>query len=119
MKFPRATIKDVKLVQEKETYYLDLTYECEDEKAVYVMNIPRVKLPCLNNPCLGFELSANNIDDIMNPTIEFISGTRLQIRKDQNGALLSKVVIEEKTHKMTVAEIEKKLGYKIEIVSDK
>lgn len=110
MKFPRATIKDVKLMQEKETYYLDLTYECEDEKAVYVMNIPRVKLPCLNNPC---------IDDITNPTIEFISGTRLQIRKDQNGALLSKVVIEEKTHKMTVAEIEKKLGYKIEIVSDK
>lgn len=110
MKFPRATIKDVKLVQEKETYYLDLTYECEDEKTVYVMNIPRVKLPCLNNPY---------IDDITNPTIEFISGTRLQIRKGPNGALLSEVVIEEKTHKMTVAEIEKKLGYKIEIVSDK
>lgn len=110
MKFPRATIKDVKLVQEKKMYYLDLTYECEDEKAVYVMNIPRVKLPCLNNP---------RIDDITNPTIEFIGGTRLQIRKDQNGALLSEVVIEEKTHKMTVAEIEKKLGYKIEIVSDK
>ena len=115
MKFPRATIKDVKLVQEKETYYLDLTYDCEDEKSVYVLNIPRVELPYFDNPYINVISDG----DATNVTIEFISGTRLQIRKDQNGALLSKVVIEEKTHKMTVAEIEKKLGYKIEIVSDK
>lgn len=115
MKMPRATIKDVKLVQEGDAYYLNLTYECEDEKAVSVLNIPRVELPCLNNPLINVV----SYDDEMHATIGFNCGTSLQIRKDQNGALLSKVVIEEKTHKMTVAEIEKKLGYKIEIVSDK
>lgn len=112
MKFPRATIKDVKLVQEKETYYLDLTYECEDEKAVYVSNIPRVELPCLNDPYI------NDFGD-NGAVIGFIGGVRLLIRQDQNGALFSKILVEEKTHKMTVAEIEKKLGYKIEIVSEK
>ena len=112
MKLPSATIKDVKLVQEKETYYLDLTYECEDEKAVYVMNIPRVELPCLDDPYI------NDFGD-NGAVIGFIGGVRLRIRQDQNGALLSKVVVEEKIHKMTVAEIEKRLGYKIEIVSDK
>ena len=115
MNIPRATIKDVKLVQEKETYYLDLTYECEDEKAVYVINVPRVELPYFDNPYINII----NDGDATNATIGFNGGVCLPIYKDQNGALLSKVVIEEKTHKMTVAEIEKKLGYNIEIVSDK
>lgn len=112
MKLPTTTIKDVKLVQEGDAYYLNLTYECEDEKAVYVLNIPRVELPCLNDPYI------NDFGD-NGAVIGFIGGVRLLIRQDMNGALLSKVVIEEKTHKMTVAEIEKKLGYKIEIVSEK
>lgn len=115
MNIPRATIKDVKLVQEKETYYLDLTYECEDDKEVYVMNIPRVELPCFNNPLINVV----SYGDETNATIGFNGGVRLPIHQDMNGALFSKLVVEEKTHKMTVAEIEKKLGYKIEIVSDK
>ena len=115
MNIPRAKIKDVKLAQEGEVYYLDLTYDCEDEKSVYVLNVPRVELPYFDNPYINII----NDGDATNATIGFIGGVCLPIYKDQNGALLSKVVIEEKTHKMTVAEIEKKLGYKIEIVSDK
>ena len=115
MNISRAKIRDVKLVQEGEVYYLNLTYDCEDEKSVYVLNIPRVELPYFDNPYIN----VINDGDATNATIGFFGGVRLPIYKDQNGALLSKVVIEEKTHKMTVAEIEKKLGYKIEIVSNK
>lgn len=112
MKMPRTTIKDVKLVQEGDAYYLNLTYECEDEKALYMLNVPRVALPCLNDPYI-------NAGGDNGAAIGFIGGVRLLIHRDMNGALFSKVVIKEKIHKMTVAEIEKKLGYKIEIVSDK
>ena len=115
MKFPRATIKDVKLVQEEETYYLDLTYECEDEKAVYVMNIPRVELPCFDDP----HINVTNYDGVTDATIRFTGGVCIPIHEDENEVLFSKVVVERKTHKMTIAEIEEKLGYGIEIVSDK
>ena len=113
----RAKIKNVKLVQEKETYYLDLTYECENDKEVYVLNIPRVELPYFDNPLINV-VSHDDIT-LASGTISFYPGGIFTIKQNKNGTLFSKIVVKEKTHKMTVAEIEKKLGYKIEIVSDK
>lgn len=130
MKNIREELKKVELVHERhhcanssyDRYYLDLTYEREDESGVYELRIPRVYLPILRNslPVVESEIVCRELKPSYTINLGF-GELSLSEFTDENGYeyYAKETCIKEKTHKMTVAEIEKKLGYKIEIVSDK
>ena len=48
-----------------------------------------------------------------------IFGSTLPLRRDERGSVYYEKIIKEYPQKMTLAEVEKKLGHKIELVSDK
>ena len=110
-------LKSVKLIKEDGNYYLDVTYHYENEKGIYKVNIPRVLLPfpkyCI--PFINRGIIESESELVLNRDL------RLPIREFNDGNnfyFLKEVPIRLKTRKITVAEIEKELGYKIEIVSE-
>ena len=64
----------------------------------------------MSNPTYTTRLGDYTID---------IFGTTLPLRRDEAGNICYEKVIEEYPQKMTLAEVEKKLGHKIELVSKK
>ena len=115
----KCKVKDLKLNKKKLSrdayeYYLTAVIEHEDKAGVYETVIPHIELPVycreikLNSSCgcypdvqmdLGFGL------------LDVIGGF--------NEPPYTTTKIKDKTQKMTLAEIEKKLGHKIELVSEK
>ena len=109
-------LKDLQLYQEDNRYYLKVTLLHEDKKGFYEITIPKIKFPIINNVSINTETT----HDIWNGTqktahIDFGFGG-LEIIPDKFTEVFYTVTcIEEKVHKMTLAEIEKELGYKIEL----
>lgn len=129
MKNIREELKKVELVHERhhcatcnyDKYYLDLTYEREDESGVYELRIPRVRLNIRDGlPAVESEYCCRSVKPLHTINLGF-GELDLGEFTDESGYeyFMKETCIKEKTHKMTVADIEKKLGYKIEIVSDK
>lgn len=104
---------------------LALQYEYSDNDGLHQVNFPKVELP----------ISQNNIP-IMKSTcasdhpecyIETYGTTQLhegEVKDPRNGQIynhvyMTDILVEPKVKKMTLAEIEKKLGYKIAIVNEK
>ena len=110
-------LKSIKLIKEDGNYYLDVTYHYENEKGIYKVNIPRVLLP-FPKYCIPF-INRGMIES--EPELVLDRDLRFPIREfndGNNSYFLKEVPIRLKTRKITVAEIEKELGYKIEIVSE-
>lgn len=109
-------LKDLKLYQENNKYYLSAILYYENEKGIYEMSIPKIALPISPD----IEVNLESYYDIWTKitktgNVDFGFG-RLSIKPfDDEGNLLTMTCIEEKVHKMTLAEIEKELGYKIEL----
>ena len=111
-------LKSVKLIKEDGNYYLYITYHYENEEGIYEFNMPRVLLPfpkhCI--PIINRRMVESGPElvldrDLRLPIIEFNDGNNFYFWKE--------VLIRLKQRrKITVAEIEKELGYKIEIVSE-
>lgn len=114
---------------ENNRLYLKLVYEYEDDHGVYELIIPKIDLeihtdclPTINHdPYTGYM-------DILNYYINRYSDTFILLRDDvevkKNGVTLTcekaaYVVntLKEKPQEMTIADIEKKLGYKVKLVS--
>ena len=112
-------LKSIKLIKEDGNYYLDVTYHYENEKGIYKVNIPRVLLP-FPKYCIPF-INRGIMESEPEPELVLNRDLRLPIREFNDGNnfyFLKEVPIRLKTRKITVAEIEKELGYKIEIVSE-
>ena len=110
-------LMDVKLVKENGNYFLDLTYQHEDDKAIYETNIPRVYLPLSEH---GFEYWSFDVGCHTNKEHAINLGFgELRLLKDKNGAVFTTAIVEEKTKEMTIEEIEKALGHKVKIVGEK
>lgn len=110
------TLKDLQLYTENNEYYLSAVLLYEDEKGVYEMSIPKIELHISSNILVSIETCY----DIWDKFIKFgnvdLGFGELSIRPfDDEKHLVSVTCIEEKVRKMTLAEIEKELGYKIEI----
>lgn len=104
------------------SYLAKIVIEAENEHRKVEITIPRIdllvdtsRMPTisqalvLDSPCIG-RFNDYSID---------IFGTTLPLRKDKTGNVYYEKVIEEYPQKMTLDEIEKKLGHKIELVSKK
>ena len=117
-------IKDSKLTKlelysENDEYYLRAEYEVIYTHRKTKLTIPKIKLPLFNNPLIP--TGVINLDSMYTkPTREVNIGFgELEMCNDQKDYFMYEEVLEEYAQKMTVDEIEKKLGYKVEIVSKK
>ncbi len=115
----KAKIKDLKLNKKKlgngaYEYYLTTVIEHEDIAGVYETVIPRIELPV---QLRELKITGNHMPY---PSMEIDLGFGLlEIWNQFGSAPYISTKIKDKTQKMTLAEIEKKLGYKIELVSEK
>ena len=117
---------DASLVEDADgCHYLDLTYEYEDQYRISKVHFPMVRLPIerignINHIFISSSVRHEKVS-IDFGTCDFDLELMCREFKDVDGSeyIYRVETIKEKTQKMTVAEIEKKLGYKIEIVAEK
>ena len=103
--------------------YLRLVYQYEDENGIHELTIPQVEFPFGNRLNLKYIYETNPAlrrvsirlcteGDVANV---FLYGTKT----DNDFAYYTDKIIKHKPKKMTLGEIERELGYKVEIVSSK
>lgn len=108
-------LKDVKLKKlDGRGYFLDVTFKYENETGVYEMNIPLVKLPIKHDELPIFMMHMDNGDNKRYIDLGF--GELPMLFDTENLMTHSITKIKDKPRKMTLSEIEKALGYEIELV---
>lgn len=111
----------IELYQEDGKYYLRLDFDYEDNNGFYKGHIERIRfdfrLRSISTTGYGY---GNGYDDwLKNKKVSVDLGLEnLPVELDQNDAFFTLTKVKDKIHKMTVEEIEKKLGYKVEIVAN-
>lgn len=94
------------------SYYLSAEYNRENDYGIYRITVPHVDVPILNQFSITTSIDPFDID-----YIDFGFGS-LPF-KAMDGGIIETKIKDKPKKKMTVDEIEKQLGYKIEIVSEK
>ena len=119
----KCFLKDAQIYIQDGSRYLKLVYEYEDSHGVHELTIPQVEFP------FGNRLNLKHIYEA-NPALRRLS-IRLctegdvanvflyDTKTDDGFVYYTDKIIKYKPKKMTIEEIEQKLGYKIEIVSSK
>lgn len=92
-------------------YYLSPRYRLETEKSIREIYIPKARL---NVNCHDLVVDLNTFTN--NYRCNLIPGG-LELYADAEGHAYYDTVIKEKTYDMTLEEIEKKLGYKVRIIT--
>lgn len=106
--------------------YLSVTYDYKNSTGTHRVTIPKIYIPLEN----GFNIDSSEIYYGIygySPTIALRDRYLLAYRSDctdsrginhENVCVIDEIIEPAKPKKMTVADIEKQLGYKIEIVSE-
>ena len=110
-------LKDVSLYKsaDSDSWYLHIVYTYENDRGIYERHYPKLLLP-LESDVLPSVSVARFAD--YNPLVHLGFADLLAYR-DEDGCFAKDVLVEKRTHKMTLKEIEEKLGYNIELVSEK
>ena len=112
-------LTDLQLFKEDGKYYFHVKYEFEDEEGVKELEIPKLRIPICNK---GIVRISNDLIDRKTVRAQIGFGCENVMVPgtvdDIEGVAWVEKILKEKTHEMTVSEIEKKLGYKIKIVSE-
>ena len=119
----KCFLKDAQIYIQDGSRYLKLVYEYEDSYGIHELTIPQVEFPfgnrldltyiCENNPALQ-RLS------IRLCTEGDVTNVYLHNSKSYDGLVYyTDKIIKRKPKKMTLEEIERELGYKVEIVSSR
>lgn len=111
-------LKELRLNHEKNIgYYLSAKYRVEDEHSIREVDIPKILLGV--NP--RFVAIRQEGDHWLRNEVDigfgFCTLVGVDIGHGVNDTYFIETVVEEKTHEMTLDEIEKKLGYKVKIVN--
>lgn len=110
----KVELTDISLHCDVYGHYLSAKYRIEDNSSIRELNIPKIRLK-INH---GFVEIKHEDGSCFTPRINMGFGDLpLDHYRDQVGVYFTEKVLEEKVHEMTVDEIEKKLGYKVKIVS--
>ena len=119
----KCFLKDAQIYIQDGSRYLKLVYEYEDGYGIHELTVPQVEFP------FGNRLNLKHIYEA-NPALRRLS-IRLctegdvanvflyDTKTDDGFVYYTDKIIEYKPKKMTIEEIEQKLGYKIKIVSSK
>ena len=110
-----GTIKDLQLYKENNKYYLSALVNYEDKNGIYEMSIPKIKLPVGQKCIINKTIEECNYKPYTTVNIDFGFGELYVEPFDNNDNYYTITCIEEKVHKMTLADIERELGYKIEL----
>lgn len=116
-------LKDAQIYMQGGIRYLKLVYQYEDKDGIHELTIPQVEFP------FGNRLNLKNIYET-NPAFRRVSiclctdgdiaNVYLHDTKSDDGmAYYLDKIIKRKPKKMTIEEIERELGYKVEIVSSR
>jgi hypothetical protein len=111
----QGKLMDVKLIKEGDNYFLNLTYQHEDDKAVYETVIYKAHLP-INTHGFNYCEFDFGIHAKKERAIDIGFG-ELRLLMDEKGRMLITEVVEEKPKEMTIEEIEKALGHKVKIIN--
>ena len=120
--YKRVEFKSIEVFEEVhngiKSYLAKIVIEAENEHRKVEITIPRIDLLVNTSrvPRIDHELLYG--ERFRDYTID-IFGSTLPLRRDERGNVYYEKVIKEYPQKMTLAEVEKKLGHKIELVSDK
>lgn len=124
--YKKVEFKSIEVFEEVhhgiKSYLAKIIIEAENEYRKVEITIPRIdllvntsRIPTINHAFTSDSLYGERFRDY---TIN-IFGTKLPLRKDEAGNVYYEKVLEEYPQKMTLAEVEQKLGHRIELVSDK
>ena len=116
-------LKDAQIYIQDGSRYLKLVYEYEDSYGIHELTIPQVEFP------FGNRLNLTHIYE-NNPALRRVSihlctegdvaNVYLHNSKSYDGLVYyTDKIIKRKPKKMTIEEIERELGYKVEIVSSR
>lgn len=113
-------LTDLELYQENNNYYLSVKFLHEDKKGYYEVSIPKIDLH-ISHDCEVNISSGYDVFGVPYKIVDIDLGFGLLYAKpfNEKGDLFTMTCLEEKIHKMTLAEIEKELGYKIELQKEK
>ena len=116
-------LKDAQIYSQDGSRYLKLVYEYEDSYGIHELTIPQVEFPFGNRLNLIY-IHENNPAlqrlSIRLCTVGDFANVYLYDTKSHDGLVYyTDKIIKRKPKKMTIEEIEQKLGYKVEIVSSK
>ena len=119
----KCFLKDTQIYVQDGSRYLKLVYEYEDGYGIHELTIPQVEFPFGNRLDLTY-ICENNPElqrlAIRLCTVGDFANVYLYDTKSHDGLVYYvDKIIKRKPKKMTIEEIEQKLGYKIEIVSSK
>lgn len=116
-------LKDAQIYIQDNTRYLKLVYEYEDSYGIHELTIPQVEFPFgnrldlihiyENNPTRqGLSIRLCTEGDVTNVYLH-------DTKSDDGFVYYTDKIIKHKPKKMTLEEIERELGYKVEIVSSR
>ena len=116
-------LKDAQIYIQDGSRYLKLVYEYEDSYGIHELTIPQVEFPFGNR--LGLTYICENNPALQRLSIRLctksdVANVYLYDTKSYDGLVYyTDKIIKRKPKKMTVEEIERELGYKVEIVSSR
>ena len=119
----KCFLKDAQIYIQDGSRYLKLVYEYEDSYGIHDLTLPQVEFPFGNR--LGLTYICENNPELQRLAIRLctvgdFANVYLYDTKSHDGFVYyTDKIIKHKPKKMTIEEIEQKLGYKIEIVSSK
>ena len=119
----KCFLKDAQIYIQDGSRYLKLVYEYEDSHGVHELTIPQVEFPFGNRLNLTY-IRENNPAlqrlSIRLCTVGDLTNVYLYDTKSDDGLVYYvDKIIKRKPKKMTIEEMERELGYKIEIVSSR
>ena len=118
----KQELKKAELWRDEDTgqYFFRLEYLCEDDAEVYRLIFPKVEtgIP-LMLPYADYNCSMFPGINIAKIAFHLCDGEDHIAYPDKNGNWFYREIVSVKNHEMTMEEIEKKLGYKIKIISKK
>ena len=108
--------ENIELYQEDGRYYFKVDFDYEDDYAYYKGKIERIPFDFRL-----YSIKMRNDDYFFNSktkiTVNLGMCEDMEIYPNNNGDYFTLTVVKEKIYEMTMEEIEKKLGYKVKIVS--
>ena len=115
----KSFLEKCELVEDHGQFYLKLVYIVEDDARIRRITIPRAKLPVNRDVIPDVSSEFQSLIDI-HKSFYVRAGydNCLLPMESVEGVCFKEEILKEKTRKLTISEIERKLGYKIEIISE-
>lgn len=122
----RQTVKEARLYEENDNYYLDVRYEIEYKDCIKEIHVPKVRIPLefanIENTWESVYGGVAETTTLVLPSKDLVCHkgiAKFEGLNDLYNVACGIRTIKEKKTDMTIEEIEAKLGYKIRIVNKK